>query len=315
MKKTIAVTALFEDEYRQALREAAPECEIIYGVPTDAEFDKITIFIGAPRPDTLDKMPSLEWIQLTMAGTEPYSRPGVLRAGVLLTNASGAYGLAISEHMTAAVTMLCKRLHLYRDNQNKGLWLDRGNVKQIEGATVLVIGMGDIGGNFARRMKGLGCYVIGVRRAKTGEKPPYVDELYAADALDSLLPRADIAALSLPNTPLTAGLVTRERLALLKDGAVLVNVGRGNAVDTEALCDALESGKLWGAALDVTDPEPLPPDHRLWHIENALITPHISGYYHLRKTYENIMDIVIGNVKRYMSGQEMIRVVDLSAGY
>jgi len=101
----------------------------------------------------------------------------------------------------------------------------------------------------------------------------------------------------------------------MKDGATLINVGRGNAVDTEALCDALEDGKLYAAALDVTDPEPLPSDHRMWKIENALITPHISGFFHLRKTYENIVDIFIENLSRFIEGKELENIIDMTTGY
>ena len=101
----------------------------------------------------------------------------------------------------------------------------------------------------------------------------------------------------------------------MKDGATLINVGRGNAVETEALCDALENGKLYAASLDVTDPEPLPSDHRLWKLENALITPHISGFFHLRKTYENIVDIFIENFSRFLDGKELENIIDMTTGY
>ena len=313
--KYISVIVPFEDEFKAKLAEitSAYDCKITYGADKEM-LAKANIVLGNPPHDMLDKMPDLEWIQLSMAGTEPYSRPGVLRGGVMLTNVTGAFGLAISEHMVAAVTMLFKKLHLYRDNQLQGKWLDRGAVKQIEGATVLVVGLGDIGCNFAKRMKALGCTTIGIRRAGT-DKPDYVDELYLFDKLDDVLPRADIVAMALPNTPQTAGMFSRERIAIMKDEATVVNVGRGTAIDTEALCDALESGKLYAAALDVTDPEPLPSDHRLWKIENALITPHISGFFHLRRTYENIIGICTENTRRFLNGEELMNIIDFRTGY
>lgn len=311
--KYISVIVPFEDEYKNQLQSVAPDCVITYGA--DKEALKVAhIVLGNPPVDMLGQMNNLEWVQLAMAGTEPYSRPGVLRECVKLTNATGAFGLAISEHMTAAVLMLYKKLHLYRDNQHQAKWIDRGSVKQIEGSVVLVVGLGDIGGNFAKRMKALGCYTIGIRRLGT-DKPDYVDELYLFDKLDEMLPRADIVALSLPNTPQTAGLFSAKRIALMKDDSVIVNVGRGKAIDTDALCDALESGKLFATALDVTDPEPLPSSHRLWKIENAFITPHISGFFHLRKTYENIVGICIENTRRYLSGDELINIIDFETGY
>jgi Phosphoglycerate dehydrogenase and related dehydrogenases len=312
--KYISVIVPFEDEFKTQLAEiTGSDYTITYGADRDM-LAKANIVLGNPPVDMLDKMPNLEWIQLSMAGTDAYSRPGVLRDGIILTNVTGAFGLAISEHMVAAVTMLFKKLHLYRDNQSQAKWLDRGAVKQIEGSTVLVVGLGDIGGNFAKRMKGLGCTTIGIRRTGT-DKPNYVDELYLFDKLDEVLPRADIVALALPNTPQTAGMFSRERIAHMKDDSTIINVGRGSAIDTEALCDALESGKLYAAALDVTNPEPLPSDHRLWKIENVLITPHISGFFHLRKTYENIIGISIENTKRYINGEDLLNIIDFQTGY
>ena len=313
--KFISVIVPFEDEFKTQLAEitSAYDCKITYGADRDM-LAKANIVLGNPPADMVDKMPDLEWIQLSMAGTEPYSRPGVLRDGVMLTNVTGAFGLAISEHMVAAVTMLFKKLHLYRDNQLQSKWLDRGAVKQIEGSTVLVVGLGDIGSNFAKRMKALGCYTIGIRRAGT-DKPDYVDELYLFDKLDDVLPRADVVALALPNTPQTAGMFSAERIAVMKDETTIVNVGRGTAIDTEALCNALESGKLYAAALDVTNPEPLPSDHRLWKIENAFITPHISGFFHLRKTYENIIGICLENTRRFLDGGELMNIIDFRTGY
>jgi Phosphoglycerate dehydrogenase and related dehydrogenases len=257
---------------------------------------------------------NLKWIQLSMAGTDAYSAPGVLSGETLLTNVTGAFGHAISEHMVGCVFSIYKKLHLYRDNQNKLEWATRGKVKSIKDSVVLSVGMGDIGGNFLKRMKALESYTIGICRTPT-DKPSYADEIYTSDKLDEILPRADIVALSMPNTPQTRGMFSRERLAMMKDGAVIVNIGRGNAIDTDALCDALDSGKLLGAAVDVTDPEPLPANHRLWKCENAIVTPHISGFFHMRETYDNIVDICIENFKRYVNGAEMMNVIDMSTGY
>ncbi len=291
-------------------------CKIIYKsvetVATEDIFDADAILGNLP-PKLLKDAKKLKWLQSSMAGTDAYLG-GVLPEGVKLTNVTGAFGLAISEHMVATVFTLYKKLHLYRDNQNRSQWLDRGTVKQIEGSTVLTVGLGDIGGNFAKKMKALGAYTIGVRR-KDISKPDYIDELILQNDLDKVLPRADIVALALPNTAETKGLFNRERIYNMKDGATLINVGRGNAVDTEALCDALEDGKLYAASLDVTDPEPLPSDHRMWKIENALITPHISGFFHLRKTYENIVDIFIENLSRFLDGKELENIIDMDTGY
>ncbi len=311
--KKIMVLIPFEDADKNRLIAAAPDYEFIFKFNSET-LSKVSAIIGNAPADLLASLEMLEWVQLPSAGTEPYSRPAVLPAGCLLTNSSGAYGLAISEHMIGCVTMLYKKLHLYRDNQNKALWLDRGKVKRIERAVTLVIGLGDIGGRFAQKMKALGAYTIGIKRTET-DKPDYIDELYTTEALDNLLPHADIVALTLPGTNATRNIMSRERLFAMKDDSTLLNIGRGNAVDTMALFDALHSGKLYAAALDVTDPEPLPSDHPLWSCENALITPHISGFFHLRDTYENIADICVHNMKLFHNRLPLENIVDFSTGY
>ena len=177
-----------------------------------------------------------------------------------------------------------------------------------------VLGLGDIGGEFAKRAKALGARVIGVRRTGT-DKPDFVDELIHTDKLDEYLPQADCVAITLPGTTATKGMFDAERMAKMKDGAILLNVGRGMIVDTDALCAALENGKLAGAGVDVTDPEPLPTDHPLWKMENAVITPHISGGYHLQETHDRIVRIMAENLKRFLAGEPLRNVIDFSTGY
>lgn len=314
--KAVILLPLEEDSIKKIEEIAEGKCDIIYRTVDTVSAEDVCdadAVLGNLPPKLLKDTKNLKWLQSSMAGTDAYLG-GVLPEGVILTNVTGAFGLAISEHMVANVFTLYKKLHLYRDNQNKSLWLDRGQVKQIEGAVVLTVGLGDIGGNFAKKMKALGAYTIGVRRKDTS-KPEYIDELILQEDLDNVLPKADIVALALPNTSETKGLFNRERIYSMKDGATLINVGRGNAVDTEALCDALEDGKLYAAALDVTDPEPLPAEHRMWKIENALITPHISGFFHLRKTYENIVSIFIENFNRFLNNEPLENIIDMTTGY
>ena len=240
--------------------------------------------------------------------------PGVLPEGTLLTNASGAYGMAISEHLIAMLFMIQKHLGVYRDQQKEHLWIKQEPMLVTEGSTVLVLGLGDIGSTFARKMKAMGSYVIGVRRTLR-EKPDYVDELSTMDALSRLLPRADVVALSLPGYAATRGVIGKEELDRMKPGAVLLNVGRGTAVDTNALSDALYAGKLAGAGLDVTDPEPLPADHPIWDAPGALITPHVSGGYALKPTLEKILALSARNLERYEKGETLENMVDLTTGY
>ena len=300
---------------RAALHEAAPGAEIVFAsrdsvtLEDARQFDAI---LGNPPAEWLSQLEGLRWLQLQSAGAENYAAQ--MPKGAVLTNATGAYGLAISEYMIAAALMLMKGLHLYRDNQRQGLWKDEGKVRSFQGATVLSVGMGDIGGEFAARCKALGAKVIGVRRSPR-PCPEYADEVHLLEDLDSLLPQADVVAITLPGTDATRGLMSRERLAKMKEGAVLLNVGRGFIVDTEALCDALERGHLSGAGVDVTDPEPLPPTHRLWNIPTAVVTPHISGFYHLRETHERIVGIFLENLRHFQAGEPLRNLVDFATGY
>lgn len=329
-EKRALVTIPTGERHRNLLQQAAPGWEFRFrgtdtlvcapqealpGQPvTQEDVDWAQVILGNVPAAMLHGSPALEWLQTNSAGVEAYIQPGVLAGDTLLTNASGAYGLAIAEHMLGMLLELFKKLELYRDAQKSGAWQSQGAVKAVYGSTVLVLGMGDIGGEFAARCKALGAKVIGVRRSPR-PCPEYADEVHLLEDLDSLLPQADVVAVTLPGTDATRGLMSRERLAKMKEGAVLLNVGRGFIVDTEALCDALERGHLSGAGVDVTDPEPLPPTHRLWNIPTAVVTPHISGFYHLRETHERIVGIFLENLRHFQAGEPLRNLVDFATGY
>ena len=330
-KKQVLVAIPVKKDQAKRLEQAAPGWEFRYRGGTNLIYTKPEEAVQGPDltkedvawadvilgnvPDFfLTGSPKLLWMQTGSAGVESYVRPGVLAENTLLTNATGAYGLAISEHMLGMLLELFKKLELSRDAQKDGQWKSLGAVKAVYGSTVLVLGMGDIGGEFGKRCKALGAKVIGVRRSNR-QKPDYADEVHLLEDLDQLLPQADVVAVTLPGTEATRGLMNRERLAKMKEGAVLLNVGRGYIVDTEALCDALESGHLSGAGVDVTEPEPLPADHRLWRIPTALVTPHVSGFYHLEETHQRIVNIFVENLEHFRKGEPLRNQVDFSTGY
>ncbi|MDR3342026.1 MAG: D-2-hydroxyacid dehydrogenase [Treponema sp.] len=312
---------LFETDsaFRDQLRETLQGIQVIFNEGNDTRHidegvaQETVIIFGNPSVDFLRRCLHLKWLQLQSAGTDGYVT-GELGSTVLLTNASGGYGHGVSEHMVGLTFALMKKLHLYRDEQRECRWQPRGQVKSIQGAVVLVVGLGDIGSDYARRMKALGAYIIGVRRTAHA-KPDYVDELLVSGQMEEALPRADIVALIVPGVKNTMGLIGRQQLAKMKKGAIIINDGRGSAIDTEALCDALESGALDGAGLDVTDPEPLPPGHRLWKLENAVITPHVAGGRYLPETGHYIMKLNLENAARFMKGQSLESLVDFKTGY
>lgn len=313
----ILVLIPMDEEKKKLLEEKSKGCKIVYSNEnevTKEEVQNANIVIGSPKVDMVKGSPNLKWIQLNTAGADKYIKEGILSEEVILTNSTGAYGLAVSEHMLAMLLELLKKLHIYRDNQNKRLWKSEGRVRSIRGSKVLIVGLGDIGCNFGEMIKALGGYTIGVKRRESA-KPSYIDELYLNDKLDELLPQADIVALCLPSTKDTQKLFDAQRIGKMKTGSILLNMGRGTSVDTDALCDAVESGHLYGAGLDVVDPEPLPSDHRIWGLENVVITPHISGWYNLAETYERIFGISLDNLERFLKDEELFNVIDFNTGY
>ena len=313
----VLVLLPINEKQRNLIESAVPDAKYTYETYDTVDKQIVQgadIIIGNPPAEMLSNSTNLKWLQLNSAGSDAYIKEGILNKGVVLTNATGAYGLAISEYMVGVLLQIFKKLHVYRNNQKLHLWQDEGEVKSIYGSRVLIIGLGNIGEEFAKRVKAFGAYTIGVRRSNS-RKPDCIDELYLMDKIDELLPIVDVVALSLPSTKETYKMFSMEKLKLMKKEAVLLNVGRGNVLDTDALCDLVESGHLLGAGLDVTDPEPLPKEHRIWDIENIIITPHISGGYHIPETLDNIVKISAKNLRSFINGEKLMNVVDFSTGY
>ena len=265
-------------------------------------------------PDRLRFAKNLRWISTPMAGAVQYCAPGVLPEGVPLTNSAGAYGPAISEHMLTLTLMLIRRMDEYMAQQNARGWGLIGRVRTLGECRIAVVGMGDIGANYAMRVHALGAKVVGVRRT-AHEKPDYVDALYTQDRLDEALRDADVVALALPGTSETENVLSRERLAALKPGCIIVNVGRGSLIDQEALGEMLRSGHLGGAGLDVCKPEPLPADDPLWDAPRLILTPHVSGMNSCAFTLHRILDMYFENLLRWKEGQTLLRQVRRELGY
>ena len=304
-------------EQRQAFCDAAPGCEIEFvgmgGITAenaaDAEF-----VIGNPPLDVVPKLKNLKALQLFSAGNDGYDTAIQQVPGARVYNASGAFGLTLAEHMLGTLLMLMRRLHLYRDAQANRGWAPLGGIQSIYGSRILVLGLGNVGTMFAERAKALGAHVIGMKRT-AGDKPDCVDELYTIDQIDEILPTVDAVCMSLPNTPATAGILSAARIAAMKPGAYVVNVGRGSAIDQAALTDALNSGHLGGAALDVTVPEPLPADDPLWTAQNCIITPHVAGGFYLQQTWDTLIAIILHNLRAFVNGMPMRNEVDVTRGY
>ncbi len=313
--KVVSVLPL--NERHKAFLRSKADAEFVFSSFEEVNEEVLAdadVILGNVPPQMLVNCKHLKLMQLNSAGTDGYTAEGVLSPETRLTNATGAYGLAISEHMLAMLMMLMKKLDRYHDLQKETKWEDAGGVTSIFGSTTLVLGLGDIGGEFASRMKALGSHVIGIRRTG-GEKPSYVDEIDTTENFMKYVPQADIIAMSLPGTPATYHIVDQSVFRMMKPGAFLLNVGRGTAIDPAALYEALQNGTLGGAGIDVTEPEPLPKESPLWQCKNLLITPHISGGFHLPETFERIVRICGDNLEALEKGMPLRNEVDFTTGY
>lgn len=304
--KNILVLLPVLERHKAYLEQIGSGCSICYCAPntvTQEQIDEADVIIGNAAPGMIAHSQRLQWLQLNSAGADAYCKPGIIRPGTILTNATGAYGLSVSEWMVAATMMLCRKMDLYAANQAAHRWQCEGTVSSVWGSTTLVLGLGDIGSAYAAVMKAMGSHVIGLRR-DTRRKPDCVDELYHMEQLDEVLPRADFVAMVLPSTPETHHIMNESRLLHMKPGAFLINAGRGDAVDCDALARILNAGApLAGAALDVTEPEPLPENHPLWDAPRCILTPHIAGGFHLPETLERIIRIAGENLSAFLAGE------------
>ncbi len=303
------------------LREAVPNLSVIVGVSRAEALRLAPEVHGIDgrycSPEFLRAAEELCWVQSTSAGVERYLEMSELvdNERVVLTNMQAVHGPTIADHAFAMLLALTRDLPYYLDPAQRGSWNRRGSGAKpiaLEGRTLLVVGLGGIGSEVARRGKGFGMRVLATRRSDT-PPPPYVDRQGRADELLELLTEADVVALCVPLTKETEGMIGERELAVVKPGAYLINVARGKVVDTEALVEALEGGRLAGACLDVTDPEPLPPDHPLWTMPNVVITPHMSGRSAL--TGERLRALYLENLHRFGAGEPLLNVVDKTAGY
>ena len=310
--RNVLVLLDLTESQRERLETAAPHARCSYstrpGTPAEllAEAD---VIVGNPLPaPRLAEAENLVFFQLNSAGYDPYVKPGVLPSGARMASAVGAYGQAVSEHMLAMLLGLMKRLPAYRDDQHARTWTDEGAVTTLAGAHVLVLGAGDIGSHFAKLARALGAHVTGVRR-RAGAPTSDFEAMAALKDLPEILGDFDVVASFLPRAEETRGHADRAFFSALREGAFFVKGGRGDLVDQKALVDALASGKLAGAALDVTTPEPLPADDPLWDAPNLFITPHVSGGFHLPVVLENITTIAAENIRALQAGEPIRNLV------
>ncbi len=266
--------------------------------------------------DRLAEAPDLRWVQARGAGVEHLPLADLAARGIVLTNMSGIHASNIAEHLLAMMLAFARRLPQLVRAQERREWRDtvtHGEVFELGGQTLVIVGIGAIGSELGRRAQALDMRVVGVRRQSGGPAPGWAEQVYPVERLDEALALADHVALAMPSTDETRGLFDAGRFAALKPGAFVYNVGRGGAIDSAALIDALRAGRLGGAGLDVTEPEPLPADSPLWEMDNVLITAHTSGA--TPRYWERAVERIIDNARRFQAGAPMRHTVDLTAGY
>jgi phosphoglycerate dehydrogenase-like enzyme len=303
-----------------SLQAAAPGVELLLAKdPAEAaalakDADAV---LGFCSPEVLAAGPKIRWIQSYSAGVERcVAIPAVRERDILLTNMQRVAGPVMAEHVIAMMLAYARGLHFYIPERMAGRWTREmpppGQLLTLEGKTVLVVGLGGIGVEVAKRAHALGMRVIATR-ASGRDGPAFVSYVGLPDELHKLAGEADFIVNTAPLTPATTGLFDAKFFAVAKAGAFFVNVGRGQSVVQPDLIAALRSGRLAGAGLDVTDPEPLPADNPLWQMPNVILTPHISAGSDLGD--ELRFAIGIENLRRYVAGEKMLSVVDVAKGY
>jgi phosphoglycerate dehydrogenase-like enzyme len=276
-----------------------------------APMREATVLVGFNLPHRrLAEMPRLRWIHLISAGVDHLVPLDWLPPSVTLTNSSGVHAELAGEYACCALLMVNVGMPRHASSQRIGHW-DQVFNSPIRGKTVVLIGVGAIGGAAARHAKRLGLRVLGVRRRR--RRHPHVDEMYAPEDLPAILPRADFVLVTAALTPQTRGMLGAKELSLLRPGAGVINMSRAGLVDYQALGAKLERGELRGAVIDVCDPEPLPPESALWRVPDLLITPHISS--DPLDYVERTMAIIEDNLRRLLAGRPLRNTVDPARGY
>lgn len=306
----------------EALRQRFPGVRIssaALGAETDALLPDADAVLGwGVTAKNFPLAQKLKWVHVTAAGVGSLLFPAMVESDVTITNSRGLHADAMAEHTLGVMLSFARQLHLCRDAQRGRRWIQdelwtlMPTLRPLTGSTMVLVGLGAVGGAISARARSLGVHVIGVRRrADAGDTR--ADEQHGIDALPGLLPRADWLVLAAPLTAGTRHLIGTAELALLKRSAVVINVGRGHLIDEPALVEALREGRIAGAGLDVVEVEPLPEASPLWDMPNVLLTPHSSGV--AADYWSRAMAIFADNLQRYIDGRALNNLVDKREGY
>jgi len=307
--------------FGDGLRQEFPQLQIVQrnhydGIEADLR-DAEILFTLSLRPPQFALAQKLRWIHTPSAAVHQLLFPELVNSDVIMTNSGEVHGPVVAEHVIALIFALAKKIPQAVILQQGRVWGQQqicdARPSEIAGATLGLIGVGSIGRRVAKMAFALGMRVIAVREHAEKGRPDGVEAIFAPTALDELLKQSDYVVLAAPLMPATQGLINAARLAVMKPGAFLINVGRGPQVDESALAEALRSRRIAGAALDVFDKEPLPADSPLWDIDNLLITPHTAGL--TEKLWYRHYELFSDNLRRYLAREPLRFVVDKRKGY
>lgn len=316
LTKLVLAVAL-QPRFLDQIRESYPDLEVVV-CPERERLPEVLpgaqglVGWGLP-PELLAVDPALRWFHFTGAGVDGVLNPALIASEVLVTNNSGVHGPNIAEHLLALMLAFARDLPSLMRAQLRQEWIRQGvTVFELGGQTLGVVGLGDIGQDLAWRANALGMRVLGLRR-HPGQPPRGVEQVYPPEGLPELLGQADHVAITLPLTPRTRGLIGAAELAAMRPSAYIYNIGRGAIVDQDALLAALQAGRIAGAGLDVTDPEPLPAGSPLWALPNVIITDHTSG--RTPRYWERAIGILLENIGRFRRDEPLLNRVDKREGY
>lgn len=328
--RTVVMTMRVPEEVLAGLRAEFPEVRFINEV--DDAADREFISVREPSADelreadaligweldaaTLAAASRLRWLHAASAGIEHFDLAAIAARGITMTNSRGVHAPNIAEHVLGMMLALTRRLPRLVQAQTAREWRDwetHREVGELQGQTLLLVGLGEIGRAVATRAAAFGMRIQAVRRSAGADRPAGVETVFAPSSLHTALGEADHVVVTLPATPHSRGLFDAAAIAAMKRGAAIYNVGRGAVIDTAALIAALQSGRLGGAGLDVTAPEPLPDDSPLWGMDNVLITAHTAGA--TPRYWERQGPLIAENVRRWQRGEPLRNLVDLERGY
>ena len=312
MKPNLVLLTDSDDaDLRDQIQQIAPDCEIV-APKDDQALERAGIIYGGVKPDAIEGAKNLRWLQLQSAGVNRWDLRALDARGVQITNVSGIHAQPITEHMFGMLLLKTRALDEALRVQSEHQWSGHDFLVQlIAGKTLGLLGVGAIGSHAASVGKAFGMRVLGLRHS--GKSEENVEQMFTPDNRLDFFAQSDVIMNTLPLTDDTHGFMGAAEFDALPAGAIVINAGRGETIDTGALMAWLQSDAANRACLDVTNPEPLPPDHPLWELKNVFITPHYSGSFPDYMKRANA--IFLDNLKRFVGGQTLHNLVDAKAGY